>query len=125
MIAAASMFWGGALVARSVMAGPPVGLTRAEHELSNWLERQPRSTVVLTTNAQTLAPYSHANFRWSACDDAPAATRAMLTLIRTDYVAVYEHEQRCSFAAGIRDLVQPGQIFGVAPQRILLLRRKR
>lgn len=124
LIAVASVFWGGALVVRTVIGGPPAGLTKAEHDLSSWLERQPRSTVVLTTNAQTLSPYSHANFRWTACDDSPAATRAMLTLIRTDYVAVYEHEQQCSFARGIRDLVQPAGTFGATPQRILLLRRR-
>jgi hypothetical protein len=121
---AASILWGGVIVVRTVLAGPPAGLIPAEVELTRWLDAQDRSTVVLTTNAQSLAPYSHANFRWAACDDSPATTKSILANVRTDYVAVYEHEQQCTFARGIKDVVEPAKIFGVAPRRILLLRHR-
>jgi hypothetical protein len=119
-----SILWGGVMVVRTVLAGPPAGLSAAEQEMSRWLEEQPPSTVVLTTNAQTLSMYSHANFRWATCEGTADMTRALLTLVRTDYVAIYERERNCQFVAGVEDLLQPAARFGVEPNRILLLRRR-
>ena len=123
-LVAISIVWGGITVVRTVLAGPPGGLTPAERGLVRWLDTQDRATVVLTTNAQSLAPYSRVNFRWAACDDSAATTKSILEHVRTDYVAVYEQEQLCTFARGIKDVVEPGPIFGVAPRQILLLRRR-
>ncbi|HEX7706655.1 MAG TPA: hypothetical protein VF701_09395 [Thermoanaerobaculia bacterium] len=119
-----SVLWGGTAVMRTVIAGPPMGPSPAERDLSGWLDRQPRSTVVLTTNAQVLSTYSRANFRWAACDTPVATTRALLTRVRTDYVAIYEAERGCGFVSGIEDLVEPVAAFGAEPRRILLLRTR-
>ena len=123
-IAFVSILSGGVTVTRTVLAGSPVGLTRAEAELTTWLERQPPSVVVLTTNAQSLSVYTHANFRWVACDDSAQVTESILRNVRTDYVAVYERESECAFGTGLAHLVQREAVFGAEPNRILLLRRR-
>ncbi|MGZ8778369.1 MAG: hypothetical protein ACXW31_00485 [Thermoanaerobaculia bacterium] len=124
VLAFVSILTGGVNVARTVMAGPPPGPTRAERELLDWLDRQPPSVVVLTTNAQSLSVYTHANFRWAACDDSPAVVESILRKVRTDYVAAYESESACTFGSGLAHLVQREAVFGVEPNRILLLRRR-
>lgn len=124
VVAVMSILWGGAAVMKTVLAGPPSGLRPAERALMQWLNRQPPSTVVLTTNAQSLSVYSRANFRWAACDTPVATTRALLKDVRTDYIALYEHERQCRFAVGIDDVVQPVAMFGQKPRRILLLKRR-
>ncbi len=123
-IAFVSILSGGVSVTRTVLAGPPVGLTQAEKELTGWLERQPPSVVVLTTNAQSLSVYTHANFRWAACDDSAQVTESILRNVRADYLAVYERESACVFGSGLAHLVQHERVFGVEPNRILLLRRR-
>lgn len=93
----------------------------AEKQLSSWLESRDPNAVVLTTNAQGMGVASRANFRWSVCTQSPEATRRLLTLIRTDYVMLYEQERTCRFIADLPDLLRPVAQFGSAPNRILLL----
>ena len=92
-------------------------------QLAAWLAHNGANGIVLSTNAQVLSAISRANFRWAACDDAPSTTRAMLRLVRTDYVAAYDGEQRCSFLDGLvgRDL-RVIAVFGQWPQRLFLMR---
>jgi hypothetical protein len=123
-IATISVLWGGATTVRTVAAGPPPGLTPAERQLVAWLDRQPPSTVVLTTNAQSLAPFTRVNLRWAACDDSPETIRDLFSKVRTDYAAIYEREQGCRFSEALRQVARPVGVLGAAPQRILLVRRR-
>ena len=95
----------------------------AETQLSTWLQRNDANAIVLTTNAQALSVVSNANFRWAACDQTSAEIGRVLQLVRTDYVLVYEQEQRCSFAQGLQ--ATGALSFGSPPNRIFLLKVRR
>lgn len=122
-----------AVVAISVLSGAIACVRQApaphrwppqrDAQLAAWLEHNDPNGIVLTTNAQVLSAISPANFRWVACDDGPGITRAMWQLVRTDYVAAYDGEQRCSFLHGLvgRDL-HVIAVFGQWPERLFLMR---
>jgi hypothetical protein len=101
---------------------PPVWPSRGEKQLVSWLQRNDRSAILLTTNAQALAVVSDAYFRWTTCEQSPAEIARVLQLVRTDYVLVYEEEKRCSFARGLDARANPLMSFGDAPNRIVLLK---
>ncbi len=117
----ASILMGAVRAAAFVTVPPEEWPSRGEKDLAAWLEENDPNAVVLTTNAQPMAIVSNANFRWATCSQTPESTRRLLTRVRTDYVMVYERELRCSFAAGLPDLLQQVQQFGVEPGRIVLL----
>ena len=101
---------------------PLVWPSRGEKQLVSWLQRNDRSAILLTTNAQALAVVSDAYFRWTTCEQSPAEIARVLQLVRTDYVLVYEEEKRCSFARGLDARANPLMSFGDAPNRIVLLK---
>ncbi|HEX9129666.1 MAG TPA: hypothetical protein VF850_10930 [Gemmatimonadaceae bacterium] len=96
----------------------------AETGFVQWIAQHDPQAIVLTTNAQTLSIASRANFRWSACQQPPETTRRLLTLVRTDYVLVYEPELGCSFFDGLQDLLRPVGTFGASPDRLFLLENR-
>lgn len=118
---AASVLMGAVRAAAFVTVTPEEWPSQGETDLARWLEANDPEAILLTTNAQAMAVASNANFRWTACSQSPETTRRLLTLVRTDYVMVYEGELRCSFAAGLPDLLTQVQQFGVEPERIVLL----
>jgi 4-amino-4-deoxy-L-arabinose transferase-like glycosyltransferase len=97
----------------------------AETQMAQWLERNDPNAIVLSTNAQVLSVASRANFRWAACEQSSDDVIRVLRLVRTDYVAVYEQEQRCPFTKGLGRAVTPLVSFGAAPNRIMLLKVRR
>jgi len=101
---------------------PPDWPSSAEKQFASWMHQHDSNAIVLTTNAQALAVVSRANFRWTTCEQPSADVRRVLQLVRTDYVLVYEQEQRCPFATGLNGLVTAAGSFGDAPNRILLLK---
>ncbi len=119
-----SIVAGAADVIATVRRGPPRGLSPVERQLTSWLDENARGSIVLTTNAQVLAPYSHASFRWATCAEPAHYTRAILDHVRTDYVALYERERDCAFVRGLGDELAPAVMFGRAPNRIMLLRNR-
>jgi hypothetical protein len=119
-----SIVTGAARVVKTVAAGPPPGPTGAERQLSAWLQEHDPNAIVLTTNAQVLAAYSRANFRWAECHEDAAITRNLLRSVRTDYVAIYEQQTQCEFVAKMADVLQPIARFGPSPRAIYLLRVK-
>jgi hypothetical protein len=96
-----------------------------EKQLASWLQQNDPNAIVLTTNAQALSVVSLANFRWATCEQSPADIARVLQLVRTDYVLVYEQEQRCPFARGLGARATPLGSFGDAPNRIMLLKVRR
>ena len=97
----------------------------AEKQLAAWLEHNDPRAIVLTTNAQPLSVVSRANFRWATCQQSPQDIARVLSLVRTDYVVVYEPEQACPFAKGLGRTLTPVATFGQAPNRIVLLKVRR
>ena len=97
----------------------------AEKQLAAWLEHNDPRAIVLTTNAQFLSVVSRANFRWATCQQSPQDIARVLSLVRTDYVVVYEPEQACPFAKGLGRALTPVATFGQAPNRIVLLKVRR
>jgi hypothetical protein len=104
---------------------PPDWPSAGETQLAAWLSHNDPNAIVLTTNAQALAVVSRANFRWATCEQPPSDIRRVVALVRTDYILVYEQEQRCPFSTGLYGLVQPVTSFGNAPNRLLLLKVRR
>ncbi|HEX7421664.1 MAG TPA: hypothetical protein VF505_17365 [Thermoanaerobaculia bacterium] len=104
---------------------PPEWPSPAEKQLATWLQQNDPNAIVMTTNAQVLSVVSLANFRWAACDQSPADIARVLQHVRTDYVLVYEQEQRCPFARGLGAHATPFISFGDAPNRIVLLKVRR
>jgi hypothetical protein len=113
-----------AMSARNVVTfvrSPDPQLTSAEMDLVRWLGRQPRTTSVMTTNAQILASMSDANFYWTHCEASGAMTRTMFRTMPIDFVVLYERETQCRFAreAGRMRLVAG---FGEPGRRVFVLR---
>jgi hypothetical protein len=99
---------------------PDPHLSVGEAQLVNWLNAQPRPVSVLTTNAQILGSMSDARLYWTVCTSTGEATRAMLRLLRIEYVVLYEHELQCHFSteAGAMRLVRT---FGPRGRHVFLL----
>ena len=105
---------------------PPVEWpSAAERQLATWLARNGPNAIVLTTNAQAMSVVSNANFRWAACEQTPEEIARVLQLVRSDYVLVYEQEQRCAFVRGLGADATPFAAFGNAPNRVMLLKVRR
>lgn len=96
--------------------------SRGEKQFAQWLQQTDLDAIVMSTNAQVLTSISRANFRWAACTQSPAEIARVLQLVRTDYVLVYEQEQRCTFVRGLTALTTPWIRFGDAPDRLMLLK---
>ena len=99
--------------------------SRGEKQFAQWLQHNDPNAIVMSTNAQALSVVSRANFRWAACGQSSAEIARVLKLVRTDYVLVYEQEQRCAFARGLTTLASPWIQFGHAPNRVMLLKVRR
>jgi hypothetical protein len=93
--------------------------------LSAWLDHQPRTTTLASTNAQTLATWNHANYHWLLCDDKPAQLRILLAKLPIDYVVVYDSERNCPIFKSLGDVLTVSASFGEGPNKIWLLRPKR
>lgn len=97
----------------------------AEMQLADWLAHNDPNAIILTTNAQVLAVVSRANFRWTTCEQPAQDVMRVLNLVRTDYVLLYEQEQKCPFVKGLGQMLTPIGSFGQAPGRIMLLKVRR
>lgn len=102
----------------------PAGPKPAERELSVWLDHQTASPTLVSTNAQTLSTWNHANYHWLYCDDPPQKVRILLDRLPIDYVVIYDSERACPAFKGLGDVLTVVRAFGEGRDKIWLLRRK-
>jgi len=101
----------GILVAISILTGlkaiveTPIpagtGPTQGERDMIRWLTAHAPRATIMTTNAQRLSVYTRNPIQWANCTSTPAEMRRLIPLLQVQYVAVYEHERRCSFAGAL------------------------
>jgi hypothetical protein len=91
---------------------PQPRATAAEAQVSEWLEKHPTRPTVLTTNAQQLSVWSHANFHWIICHAPASQTRLMIEKLPIDYLLIYDADRRCAWTRGLGDIVEGRYVFG-------------
>lgn len=96
----------------------------SERELSGWLDHQQSPPTLISTNAQVLSTWNHANYHWLLCDDKPQQVRILLEKLPIDFVIVYESERDCPAFKGLGDVLTVVRTFGAGRDRIWLLRQK-
>lgn len=99
---------------------PDPQLTTGEMALVRWLEAQPRTLALITTNAQILGSMSDTRFYWAHCNTSGEMMKAMFVRMPIDGVILYEGESQCRFAreAGRMRLMAA---FGQAGRRVFVL----
>jgi hypothetical protein len=102
----------------------PRGLRGASAEMIGWINQKAPNATIISTEAQSLAPYTHANFRWIACDTPREVTFRMLTLLDTDLVVVSENEKDCAFHRGLGRQLSMVAAFGRGSARKYLFQNR-
>jgi hypothetical protein len=109
----------------AIARGPrPRGLQGAAAEMIAWINQKAPGSTIISTEAQSLAPYTHANFRWIACDTPREVTFRMLTLVDTDLVMVSENEKDCAFHRGLGRQLSMVAAFGTGNERKYLFQNR-
>jgi hypothetical protein len=119
-----SIVMGTVAVVAFVTSPLPPGPKAPERALSAWLDHQPGPPTLISTNAQILSTWNHANYHWLLCDDKPEQVRILLQKLPIDYVVVYDSERDCPAFKGLGDVLTVAGSFGQGRDKIWLLRRK-
>jgi hypothetical protein len=103
----------------------PPGPRPSERALSAWLDHHAAAPTLVSTNAQILSTWNHANYHWLLCDDKPQQVRILLQKLPIDYVVVYDSERDCPAFKGLGDVLTVAGSFGQGRDKIWLLRPRR
>lgn len=119
-----SIFTGLTAVRRFIASEDGPRYSRAEVQMLDWLGRQPKVPMLITTRAQTLSYGTDASIHWTICTAEPAMTKLMLERLPVDYVIVYADETRCPFAQDLAGVMRGDVMFGSGPDAIYVLARR-
>lgn len=95
-----------------------VGLAGQEVMAFEWIAASGAQGSLVTTAAQSLAPYSPRGLHWMECREPGSQTLALLRHAGARYLLVYPGEERCRFFRQAQAELRRAAVFGAAGRQL-------